>query len=58
MQEYLVVATDQVISRLLGEDAEHLSSITQDLLAPVQLQSDTTAAADHWELIERPAQAR
>ena len=58
VQEYLIVATDQVIDRLLGEDAEHLSSITQDLPAPVRLQRDANAAVDHWELIERPAQAR
>ena len=54
IEEYLVVTTQSVVNRLLGEDAAHLSELAQRLGKPVQLQSEE-CAPDHWELIQRPA---
>lgn len=54
-EDYLVIAAQNVINRLLDEDAEHLSDLTQRLGASVHLQSED-CAPEHWELIQRPAQ--
>ena len=54
LEEYLVVATQSVVDRLLGEDAAHLKELAQRLGKPVQLQSED-CAPNHWELIQRPA---
>jgi len=54
-EDYLVIAAQNVINRLMEEDAEHLSDLTQRLGASVHLQSED-CAPEHWELIQRPAQ--
>jgi len=54
-EDYLVIAAQDVINRLLDEDAEHLSDLTQRLGKSVHLQSED-CAPEHWELIQRPAQ--
>jgi len=54
LEEFVVMAAQGVVNRLLGEDAEHLSHLVQRLGKPVHLQSED-CAPEHWELIQRPA---
>jgi len=54
-EDYLVVAAEAVVNRLLGEDAEHLSYVAQRLGKAVQLQGDSNCAPEQWELVQQPA---
>ncbi|MYD98065.1 MAG: Rne/Rng family ribonuclease [Gammaproteobacteria bacterium] len=53
VSEYLVCAGQEVVDRLLGEDAVHLSAVARTVGRPIRLQVEPGYCADQFDVVTR-----
>jgi len=53
VSEYLVCAGQDVVDRLLGEDADHLSALAEEVGCPIRLQVEPGYCADQFDVVPR-----
>lgn len=51
--EYLVCAGQEVVDRLLGEDADHLSDLTRTVGRPIRVQVEPGYCTDQFDVVPR-----
>ncbi len=53
VSEYLVCAGQEVVDRLLGEDADHLSALARTVGRPIRLQVEPGYCTDQFDVVPR-----